>query len=297
MKIHIFNPENDMALANGTPGYTPPINIRTYRKQHWEFPKLWAKGDDVIWDGESSLGSFFSKGRDFPEISPWGWSPALVHELMLAGVPRSYMPDDEMLLQLRTLSSRVSTVPLQQSLGIDARICYTVEDVEQCMESWHQVIMKSPWSSSGKGLMQTDNANWREWVCRILRLQGSVVVERLVSKKQDFAMEFWLDDNGVRYVGTNIFSTDAHGHYLSNLNDIPLNAEDYISLMLHSPEVLLETRDFFMQHLKRMASWYRGPVGVDMLITTCSTLHPCVEINWRMTMGMVSFLASKDFEW
>ena len=286
-----------MALANGTPGYTPPTNIRIYRKQHWDFPKIWAEEGDVVWDGESSLATYFSEGIEAPEIVPWGWSPALVHELELAGVPRRYMPDNEMLAKLRLLSSRVSTVPVQQSLGIDVRVCYNIKEVEQCLDLWHQVMMKSPWSSSGKGLMQTDNANWRGWVQRILRLQGAVVVERLImDKKQDFAMEFWIDEEGVRYQGINVFHTDAHGHFVSNANDVPLDAEEYISSMLHSPRVLTETRDFFLQHLKRMAPWYRGSVGVDMLDTAPSELHPCIEINWRMTMGMVSFLTSANLD-
>ena len=49
MKIHIFNPENDMALANGTPGYTPPANIRTYRQANWRLPEKWASPEDIIW--------------------------------------------------------------------------------------------------------------------------------------------------------------------------------------------------------------------------------------------------------
>ena len=155
MKLHIFNPENDMALANGSPGYTPPANIRAYRRQHWELPRKWTAPEDVVWDGEAGLGYLFRDEAKAPEICPWGWSPALVHELELAGVPRHMMPDREWLDKLRTLSGRQSTVQVQRVLGLDATCCDSLDDVLSCLSQWEAVIMKSPWSSSGKGLMQT----------------------------------------------------------------------------------------------------------------------------------------------
>ena len=76
MKIHIFNPENDMALANGTPGYTPPANIRAYREANWRLPEMWASPEDIIWDGETHFDNLgIPSCQDF-EIAPWGWSPA-----------------------------------------------------------------------------------------------------------------------------------------------------------------------------------------------------------------------------
>lgn len=37
-----------------------------------------------------------------------------------------------------------------------------------------------------------------------------------------------------------------------------------------------------------LPSFYSGPIGVDMLITRDGLIHPCVEINFRMTMGWVA---------
>ena len=293
MKLLIFNPENDMALASGSPGYTPPANIRVYRRQHWDLPKQWASPDDIVWDGTSTLSHLFLDRDNFPEICPWGWSPALVHELELAGVPRQYMPSNEYLAQLRLLSSRTTTVTLQQSLGIEAAVCHNISEIEHYIQLWQSVVMKSPWSSSGKGLMHTDNPNWKGWVQRILRLQGSVVVERMVDKQQDFAMEFWLSDTEAKFMGINIFTTDAHGHFLSNTPTTLSEASDSISSLLRQPETLSQVQQYFSRQLPILAPWYRGPVGVDMLVTAQGNLHPCIEINWRMTMGMVERLRSK----
>ena len=288
MRLYIFNPENDMALANGSPGYTPPANIVAYRREHWDLPRLWASPEDMVWDGESSLAYLFESDKPVPEICPWGWSPALVHQLEMAGVPRGLMPDDAWLCQLRALSSRENTVRLQQSLGIDASVCHTLQEVEQKEESWGRIVVKSPWSSSGKGLMQTDNPNWRGWVKRILRQQGAVVVERMLERQQDFAMEFWMDHGDSFYLGMNIFNTDAHGHFIENLDMPEREMEQFISSMLRSPQELVAIRRWYMERLSGIASWYRGPVGVDMLVTVDGALYPCVEINWRMTMGMAT---------
>lgn len=294
MKIHIFNPENDMALASGSPGYTPPSNIRTYRQDNWQLPRLWADEGDVVWDGTSSLASFFNQDKEVPHICPWGWSPALVHQLELAGVPHHLLPSKEYLLKLRTLSSRESTVPIQQSLGIDVAICHNLAQIEQCISRWDMVIMKSPWSSSGKGLMRTDNPNWQGWAQRILRLQGSVIVEKLVSKKLDFAMEFWTQDSKTVFLGLNVFHTDSHGHFISNISGDQEHNASIITSALDNPDEISHFQQWFLDKLPQMAPWYDGPVGVDMLVTTDGTIHPCIEINWRMTMGMAGILKNRQ---
>ena len=114
-----------MALANGSPGYTPPANIRAYRRQHWELPRKWAAPEDVVWDGEAGLGYLFRDEAKAPEICPWGWSPALVHELELAGVPRRMMPSREWLDKLRILSGRQSTVQVQRVAIVLTTCCHT----------------------------------------------------------------------------------------------------------------------------------------------------------------------------
>ena len=55
MKVHIFNPENDMALADGNPGYTPPAIIRQMRDELYWLPNWWAKDEDIVWNGTDKL--------------------------------------------------------------------------------------------------------------------------------------------------------------------------------------------------------------------------------------------------
>ena len=53
--LYIFNPENDMALADGKPGYTPPAQIQQMRRELWWLPQWWADDDDIVWNGEERL--------------------------------------------------------------------------------------------------------------------------------------------------------------------------------------------------------------------------------------------------
>ena len=243
-----------------------------------------------MWDGEGNLAHLFRDVAVAPEICPWGWSPALVPELELAGVPRHFMPDREHLEKLRLLSSRRSTVQVQRTLGLDAACCHSLDDVLSYLSQWGSIVMKSPWSSSGKGLMQTDNPNWQGWVARVLRQQGCVVVERFLERKQDFAMEFWMKGGRAEYLGLNVFLTDAYGHFVENVVGTEQEKESCVSSLLTDPQSLVGIRQWYLEQLPQMAPWYEGPVGVDMLVTSAGTLHPCIEINWRMTMGMAAVL-------
>lgn len=293
MKLHIFNPENDMALASGSPGYTAPANIREYRRRNRFLPQLWAGPGDIVWDGETNLAHLFADEANVPEICPWGWSPALVHELSLAGVPAKYLPDKEWLSRLRLLSGRESTVPLQQGFGLDACVCHSLEEVRLYVGKWKRVVMKSPWSSSGKGIMMTDNPNWQGWVLRILARQGAVIVERFIAHILDFAMEFRMASGVAEYVGLNVFRTDAHGHFVDNIQTDGQDNEAFVSSHIRPLESLPEIRTWYLQHLPRLAPWYSGPVGVDMMVLPDGGVNPCVEINWRMTMGMAAVCAAK----
>ena len=86
MNLYIFNPENDMALADGKPGYTPPAQIQQMRRELWWLPQWWAEEEDIVWNGEERLNL-----PDDTKIRPWGWSPALCHQLKQAGVQESLL--------------------------------------------------------------------------------------------------------------------------------------------------------------------------------------------------------------
>ena len=296
MKVHVFNPENDLALADGRPGFTAPASARQMRADLYWLPEWWADEGDKVWDGEEEL--LLQPGD---EIVPWGWSPALVHQLKKAGVDKEFLPTAERLEALRSLSNRKTAVEALAQLRADgvagewmcgeSAVCATMDEVRSCTAQWEHTMLKAPWSSSGKGLMLDSAPNMEAWAARILQQQGTVVAERWLHKMVDFAMEFQCDGNGgVEYRGLSLFHTNANGAYTGNwLAPEYVKTEwlgQYVSL-----DILEEIKEWWTRYLGRFS--YKGPVGIDMMLCR-EGICPCVEINWRMTMGMVAVLLSEQ---
>lgn len=290
MTLHIFNPENDMALADGKPGYTAPDTIRQMRRElHW-LPSWWAEEGDTVWDGESPVA--LSAGDT---IDPWGWSPALIHQLRLAGAGPGFMPGKEEMDMIRRLSHRATAVEALAEQRDDrlvgsllrgrSALCRSWEEVEDTLSDGRSHILKTPWSSSGKGLMRSSAPNLRQWCARAVERQGSVVVEEELEKFADFAFEFRLDGHGgVQYQGLSLFYTGKVGSYTGNW--VAPEGEKMQWLLQYVPlTFLVEIRHWWERYLSRFS--YRGPVGVDMMVCR-DGICPCVEINWRRTMGMVA---------
>ncbi|MBR4129788.1 MAG: hypothetical protein IKU02_02560 [Bacteroidaceae bacterium] len=296
MTLYIFNPENDMALADGKPGYTPPQQIQQMRQELWWLPQWWAEEEDVVWNGEERLNL-----PDDTKILPWGWSPALCHQLKQSGVQDSLLPSARELEQLRQLSHRQTAVallgelreqlPLDGNLAGESTLCRTFEEVEEAVGKHEEVLLKAPWSSSGKGLMKVGSEQWQAWAKRIIKTQGSVVVERLLHKITDFALEFWLDGKGgVEYRGLSLFYTNERGAYLGNW--VAQEGQKLAWLAQYIPlQYLQEIRKWWEERLKQFD--YTGPVGIDMMLAQ-EGICPCIEVNWRWTMGLVSCLAAEQ---
>lgn len=292
MKVHIFNPENDLALADGKPGYTAPASARQMRHDLYWLPKWWADEGDEVWDGQERL--CLQPGD---EIRPWGWSPALIHELHEAGVADEFLPGTEEMEHLRQLSHRKTAVEALRRLTEDgvaqgfrcgeSRLCTSVEEALAGPRS----LLKAPWSSSGKGLMMSDAQGAEGWCRRILRQQGSIVAERPLSKLTDFALLFQMDgQGGVEYRGLSLFHTNEQGAYTGNW--LAHEGEKLQWLMQYTPpQPLVEIRRWWEQYLTRFD--YKGPLGVDMMLAQ-EGICPCIEINWRMTMGHVAQLLTEQ---
>lgn len=292
MRLLVFNPENDMALASGLSGYTAPEAIERYSRSHWMLPRLWAGEDDLVWDWKQDL-----TDKDITEVVPWGWSKALVYRLSKAGVKREVMPSDAVLDGLRMLSSRVFTSKLQRELGLDVAVCTTWKEVESFQRYIGPSVMKAPWSSSGKGLMMVSSPTARGWMQNTVTREGAVVCERWMERVQDFALEFSVEESGaVRYEGLSVFRTSPSGRYVAH--DFVTPEDQRAALMQWVSEE--EVQRWCMWWQKRLeeddirAFSYVGPMGVDMLVDADGRINPCVELNWRMTMGHVALLRGKN---
>lgn len=333
MTIHIFNPEHEHALAANLTNFTPPHAARQLRSDLAFFPALWAAdGDAVIVEDISSAESAYRKLKlqhraavrfvtvsDVPRlvlssgditVRPWGWDATICAALRRAGIPEKALPSVEMLAELRALSNRSLAVDLLKQLTSisgttgQSLVCNSVEEVMQQLAEWKSVVVKAPWSCSGRGIryLTPENAteNVIQWMRNILRQQHSLIVERKCQRVADFAVEYYANADGtVEQSGLSLFST-VNGAYTGNLLDTEEHKREelgkYIPLSLLDT-VTAQASQYLADRIKGM---YTGPFGIDMMIVAGDgadaahpfLLNPCIEINMRRTMGHAALALS-----
>ena len=313
--LYLFNPENDMALASASPYYMVPSNIKKMSADLSALPAWYAPvGSNVLLGDERqqewmekkcrfSLRMEWSVGLSpyYIKVCPWGWNPALVRCLKDAGVSGEAMLTDERMETVRRLSSRQTAVDLLPRLRIEQTLgesfAFTsFEKLLAFVAKDEELLLKSPWSGSGKGIQKIKGgleAPVYGWAKRVISTQGSIVVEPFYQKVVDFAMEFYSDGKEVSFVGYSLFEADCRGIYKENV----LASDQVIETRLASYvplEVLSEIRKRCVEELgSLLADAYVGYLGVDMMVCEedgTYKVHPCVEVNLRMNMGVVSRL-------
>jgi hypothetical protein len=186
--------------------------------------------------------------------------------------------------------------------------CTTEEEIARQVEAHPSTMLKAPWSSSGKGLRRGQGQYLPPlsgWCVRTLQQQGAVVVEPLYRKVNDFAMEFYSKGNGdaLTFVGYSRFVTDANGAYEGNVLATDEEIERELSAYVSREALHAVCAELQASLTSRIGACYRGYVGVDMMICVVKKenqkwnlyLHPCVEINLRMNMGVVAHIFNERY--
>ena len=238
-------------------------------------------------------------------VEPWGWDLALRAALVRYGVSPDACADEAVIAAVRECSHRRYTAEVLHYLisfdylpsFLDCPVEATsVEAVESYVARRRRLVIKAPWSSSGRGVRFIDGELsdfHRGWLRNVIALQGCVMVEPYYPKVKDFGMEFEaLPDGQIHYLGLSLFETH-NGAYTGN---VIASEEDkremicrYVSVDLLD-DVRAKVTDALSCVIGRR---YTGPLGVDMMILSkpCAEgflIHPCVEINLRRTMGHVA---------
>ncbi len=328
MDLLIFNPEHDMALANNKCNFTIPKSVKEFRNSCDFLPILWAKESDIVLVNDpdkaiskaSHLTDHYKKEQfvtakdigcfSIDKICPWGWDKSICFELRNIGIEPSLLPNEEKLQQIRQMSSRsfssqflnqLKTSFPNQLIG-SSKVTTTLYDVKTFLQKSHKLVIKSPWSCSGRGVRYIENTlnlNQQNWINNIILQQGYIMVEPYYDKILDFGMEFKSDKQGVHFCGLSIFDTH-NGAYKGNLLCPESQKEELLSRYI-SIYFLHSIKDAIIKGLSNMVrNIYEGPLGVDMMIVKCGKgesfyLHPMVEINLRRTMGHVALNTNNLF--
>ena len=119
------------------------------------------------------------------------------------------------------------------------------------------------------------------------------MAEPICNKVCDFAMEFYSSQEGtVSFAGYSLFETDDFGNYKQNILMSDSGIEEHLLSYGIQTATLHDVRERLIEIFSGMVSdYYTGYFGVDMMICNQNgdiLVHPCVEINMRMNMGVVS---------
>lgn len=338
IRIHVFNPEHDIALAANQKRFTAPHAGRQMRADLGFIPALWADNGDFVLvdDVEAALEAvrhikknvhdvrFITladlKNIEYPEdgrvkIKPWGWDCTIKEQLLRADCRlQQYIPSDSSIDQIRHISSRrfasehILPILHDTNCKVVGESCYceTEAEVLSVMLRYGKSVLKSPWSSSGRGVRYVPAKEPDEhiigWVRNILRQQGGIMVEPLYPKVYDFGMEFFATEAGeIEYRGLSLFATRG-GAYTGSICATEKDKREMLSYYVD-----LALLDRICEQIKSIvgglfAGKYKGPFGIDMMAIAKDGedgfwLHPCVELNLRRTMGHVALaLTPTEFE-
>ena len=321
--LYIFNPQNDLALANGSPTFTAPTAALSLARDGACMPMLYGK-DTGYFFGSVNADCFNSITEAFEiqvkptlhyieaeQVSPWGWSPQIYRFLIDAGFPIEALPTESLIDQWRLLSSRFLSAPqigdifdcLPFSSNEEKNLYkpYIAESYSSAIDYINRLkvaMIKLPWSNSGRGQQVSDRTTSEELSRRLsgmINRQKAVEITPFYNKIIDFAM---LWENG-DFVGYSLFTTDTHGGWVSNIlmsdADIETKIESIVGEEIDFKNIILSITMKLKNYADKFE--YKGPVGIDFIVAETHNKKAIIpiEINWRRTMGHVSHSLAENF--
>lgn len=319
--LYVFNPDHDLALANQDVNYMAPRSARQMARDLALLPIWYAQPGSFVLAHSAYNGFYLDEASTRfeglpvlltePEVEvipglrpdPWGWDPAITKRLSTIGIHEDGLPSVDYLKWIRKMSHRSFAIELLDLLIPHERFCgesfyYSdIYELRRFVESRRTCVLKSPISGSGKGLYWSKGRftpHMRSWCEKVIERQGGVIIEPVYNKVNDFAMQFYAcEDGSVKFAGYSLFQTGMNGAYEGNRMLSDESIEQIIAevIPLHVIHELRQTLEEELQ--KRIGGVYTGYLGVDMMLCRFREkplyrIHPCVEVNLRMTMGMTA---------
>ncbi len=335
--VYLFNPTCEMAIANGTVSWQPNRLLQQMETDLGNLPQFFAAETDVVLvkrlPGKAFTDTLAAAGFSIPEfrlvaealashefgkrplnrLLPWGWSPA-THRLLgplkkqcsatfRASPVFSWQPSFKKLTSRETAAEWLQEIVVAAnnhcflSSGQLPKSCASVQEIEQLGQRWGKLMVKAPWSSSGRGLQPVTHfpvhPSVAQRISGLLREQQLVIAEPLLNKVADLGLIFQISPEKNAFTGFSHFLTNEKGQYAGNyLNGHLPGGSAELSIFLEEmkeklPPLLLQIID-----RKQVARQFTGPLGIDTLIFRDQNgklkINPCLEINWRFTMGAVA---------
>lgn len=339
--IYHFNPTCEYAIANGSDSWQANKLLTKMESDLETLPLFFTNSKDYLIikkkPSNSLIGALERLNIEIPmfifrneimnkyfislqkgDLKPWGWSPA--EHKFLAPLKETcsesfknspvfnWIPEHKNLYSKQFAAGILKTmlnyfadevfIPNHQQ----TTVCTTQSEIENLMLRWGQLMIKAPWSSSGRGLqtIRKTPVHPNVWakILSFIQEQGYVIVEPYLNKVLDLAFQFEMIKGKVNFLGISNFSTDYKGQYNGNsLNGLPDSLDKKLNDFVHLlPEKIIPSLITIIEN-SDLAKYYEGVFGVDTLIYSDENnqlkVNPCLEINVRHNMGLLSIRLEK----
>lgn len=339
--VFYFNPTCELAVANGSFSYMPPLLLQIMESDLSILPFIFGTSSDYVLTDDIPSPDFILKLTDsgfvlpkfsgFPElevlpdhaiqtIQPWGWSPAVHFKLKnikeKCGNEFKQSPIFDWKNEHRLIFERKTSLEFLKKLTSNelpdwfisnskiGEMVYSCHEIEDKLLKHGKIVLKSPMSSSGRGIQiirqpKLNEAN-KQWISGILKQQKYLVAEPFLEKVVDLSFQFQVfSKSDIKYLGHSIFETNTNGQYRGTIIHPDLqqilpefNTNKIGEMIESSAKLILEgLRDSVY------SNWYKGYLGVDSMIFTEDSkvkMQPCIEINSRMNMGILTILLERN---
>lgn len=337
-RLYFFNPTCDFAVANGSPSWQPNATLARMEEDMASIVRFLSNPEDLVLLKQlpsnelthimKSVGfpqphfitfdSFPIKPGTIKEIIPWGWSPAFIRMITtltetgkylsnLPGIPPWMQADKELrsrLTSLKALHHILEHHSHDSFISVDmvSKVCQNMEEIESQIAENGKLILKLPWSSSGRGLIPITeiplHQTVKQQINSAFKSQGYLMAEPYLDKVHDLAFLFQLNQGAIRFLGISRFFTNHKGQYQGNyLGGFPPGIPDEEREFLEWASERLPGLFTRILNEAGLTQTYSGPLGIDTLIFRDDEgklkINPCLEINWRNTMGHISLALEK----
>jgi hypothetical protein len=338
--IYYFNPTCELAVANGSFSYQPPLLLQEMERDLSILPFVFCTENDFVLTYSPPSAGFLQTLADagfnlpkycrladleslpndsFDTIYPWGWSPAAhfrlknlkekCSETFKRSPAYKWTAEHKLLFERSTSLDFLTEIRnnnppdwfiSKEMVGEKVTSC---EEIDLRLKKNAPLVLKAPLSSSGRGIQiirktQLNTSN-RQWISGVLKQQNYLIAEPYLEKLMDLSFQFQvLSDSEVKYLGHSIFETNSNGQYNGtfihpNLNQF-INEENISEL-----EFMIEaTAKVLKSALEKStyATGHQGFLGVDALVFRNQDrlmMQPCIEINSRMNMGVLTMFLER----
>ncbi len=315
-----------MAVENGTYSFMPSKLLLQFEKDISPLMAfLGTKEDFVLYENteaKDSFVDFWSKlNIDLPrfihekeiqpqlisKVYPWGWTQ-LIKNRFSTHSPASALPILNSPSEFKAFFSRQTSLELTHKLSTHTlptfvsipKLPLAMTSVESIADLYTQseqgIVLKTLWSSSGRGLLFIRNQqqlnNSANWIKAQLKKHGLLIAEPIYNKVQDASLQFYITTDGtIEFLGINYFDADLQGHFSKEYFHTPESIRDEM------PDYKLWLYDLASSMKSSMLALniprkYQGPIGIDAMFIRDKNgqlrFYPLVEANLRCNMGLIN---------